>query len=242
MTLDSVGNLIGYPTEEQRLRREVEAARRLRRTSVTRRAAARKSPGVLTGYPIVYGQETTILGLWREVIAPGAARSRLGVDDVVLVQSHDTKRLLGRTGSGTLRLEDHPQGVWMRGELPDTATGREVLELVRRGDLSQGSFAFTVKRESWYQETGKELPLCVVEELGGLYDVTVCPHGAYPQTSVEEAGEAIGRTNDRRTATVLNLRELQLSERALPYPPTRELRQAVLQRPRRRYEFGLTAA
>ncbi|EIQ76315.1 prohead protease, partial [Shigella flexneri 1235-66] len=50
--------------------------------------------------------------------------------------------LLGRTRSGTLKLEEDETGLRFELTPPDPSTGRDVIELVKRGDISGMSFGF----------------------------------------------------------------------------------------------------
>lgn len=193
--------------------------------------------GVLTGYPIVYGQRTTIAGVFDEIIDVGAARSRLGVDNVVGTRNHNNDLLLGTTSAGTLELTDRPEGVFMRLRVPDTATGREALELVRRRDVAQGSFSFTPLEVDWYApETRDGLPLAVVRDLRRLYDVTICPNGAYPQTSTDVDGDF--RASDNGEGRVLlRVARAGLLGKPLMFPP-KAVREWIYAHPVRRYSFG----
>jgi HK97 family phage prohead protease len=103
------------------------------------------APAVVTD--TVKGKVTT----FREVIRPGAfARALGGAREVISTFNHDVGRLLGRTGSGTLRLTDTPEGLRYEVDLPECAA--DVAELLTRGDLRGSSFvAFPVKPggEKW---------------------------------------------------------------------------------------------
>ena len=78
--------------------------------------------------------------------------------------------------------------------LPRTNNANDTLELMRRGDITGMSFAFSDNphdRESvTYEQTnersadGKEIWLRRVRKATGLYDVAIVTHPAYEQTSV----------------------------------------------------------
>lgn len=220
-------------------------------TSLDRRAAgsplspspARSTtkPGVITGYPIVYGQETVISGLFREIIAPGATTRLLGTEDVRALLNHDKNRLLGRTTNGTLTLTEDAQGVRMRVQLPPTATAAEVFELTKRGDLSSGSFAFWPKRESWYPPDRSGLPLVVVEELERLYDVSVVTYPAYKETTIG-VGLTDVRDTERTLAGRMRLQELRMRHgQGNPIPPASIRRHFTESVKRRQHTFALEA-
>jgi HK97 family phage prohead protease len=111
-----------------------------RRASLELRAKGRR----LEGYAAVFGKEARI-ATFREVIAPGAFRASLAAgNDVLALVDHDAGRVLGRTRSGTLRLEENGNGLAFDLQMPDTTLGRDVLALAERGDLGGMSFGFTV--------------------------------------------------------------------------------------------------
>ena len=98
----------------------------------------------LTGYAAVFEQETRILGV-VEVIRRGAFTASLAAKgDVVALVDHDPARLLARTKSGSLRLEEDTRGLRFSLDVPDTQAGRDCLALAERGDLGGCSFGFIV--------------------------------------------------------------------------------------------------
>ncbi|MFA7666372.1 MAG: HK97 family phage prohead protease [Burkholderiaceae bacterium] len=101
----------------------------------------------LTGYAARFLVETRI-GSFREVIRPGAFADTLDRDILALVD-HDPSQLLGRTRSGTLRLEEDDYGLAFDLALPDTRAAADLLALAERGDLGGMSFGFVATDEDW---------------------------------------------------------------------------------------------
>ena len=58
-------------------------------------------------------------------------------------------QLLATRKAGTLRLSEDSRGLLVDADLPNTTAGRDVAELVRRGDISSMSFTFKKVRDSW---------------------------------------------------------------------------------------------
>lgn len=150
---------------------------------IERRRAADLSvaPGrKLVGYAAVFGQETRISD-FTEVIKPGAFAASLKGRDILALVDHDPARLLARTKSGTLRLDEDSKGLRFELDVPDTTEGRDLLALAERGDLGGMSFGFTVARfgERW---DGKKRELRAVT----LHEISVV-HAwpAYEGTTVE---------------------------------------------------------
>jgi HK97 family phage prohead protease len=196
--------------------------RRTLTTEINFRAAAEgsRSPGTLIGYAAVFNKYSVDLGEWRELIMPGAFRDCLGRDDVRALVNHDENQLLGRSRSGTMMLEEDPMGLMMSVELPDTTAGRDVAEMVRRGDLSGCSFSFTTEDAEW-DFTGP-VAIRTLKRVKQLFDVGPVTYPAYDDTGVavrsfRSARDRIEGDQGReraRVALTLARARLRLEERA----------------------------
>ena len=150
---------------------------------------------VITGYAAVYNNFSLPLreggASFREVIRPGAfdkvLRRARGKQDVVALLNHDSNLILGRTSSGTLELSSDEKGLKYTVTPPDTAVGRDTLELVRRRDLRGSSFAFAVdaKGENWSSDDRGAIR--EIRDVSMLADVSVVLTPAYPASSVAVA-------------------------------------------------------
>lgn len=142
---------------------------------------------VLEGYAAVFNQDTQIGGDrwgWLERIAPGAFRQSIAADDIRALFNHDANQVLGRSTTKTLTLAEDTKGLLVRMTLPDTAAGRDVITLVKRGDVSGQSFSFRSTREEWAEPTTKgQLPRRTLLEVT-LFDVGPVTFPAYTQTSI----------------------------------------------------------
>jgi HK97 family phage prohead protease len=140
---------------------------------------------LLVGHAAVFNQLSEDLGGFREQVAPGAFSEAIEKDDVRALFNHDSNFVLGRTGSGTLRLAQDVRGLAIEIDLPDTQTINDlVASPIERGDVSQMSFAFTVRPggQDWAKDdTGQ-----VVRTLKNvrLFDVSPVTYPAYRQTDI----------------------------------------------------------
>jgi len=123
-------------------------------------------------------------GYFDEVVRTGAFDDAV-MDDVVALFNHDDNIPLGRTSAGTLSIEVDSVGLKYTIELPDSPNGRNVYEAVKRGDIRQSSWAFTVRQDTWTRrENAPELREIV--KIDRVYDVSPVTYPANPDTSVAE--------------------------------------------------------
>lgn len=143
---------------------------------------------IVEGYALKFNKPSKDLGGFVEYID---ARALDGVDmsDVKLFLNHDSTNLLGRTKSGTLQLSVDDVGLKFRCEMPNTTLGNDVLELVKRGDLSQCSFGFTVAEDSWERREGQ--PTRTIKKINTLAEISLVSIPAYDDTDVTVAQRSL---------------------------------------------------
>ena len=134
---------------------------------------------VLEGYAAVFNSETD-LGHFREVISPGAFDDVM-TDDVRALINHDPNLILGRTANGTLELSTDERGLKYRVKLGGQQYAKDFYESVKRGDISQSSFAFTIDKQSWNEER----TVRSVDKVRQLLDVSPVTYPAYAAATVQ---------------------------------------------------------
>lgn len=166
------------------------------------------SQGVIEGYAAVFDAPSVDMG-FIELVRRGAfSRAISQRQDVRALVEHDPQRIIGRTAAGTLQLHEDARGLHARIELPDTSAGRDVRESIRRGDLTQMSFAFRTMTDRWYTENGVlHRDLLDVD----LLDVSVVAYPAYPDTTVAQARAAAHRSGEERAHTADRIRRVRLA-------------------------------
>lgn len=153
---------------------------------------------------------------WNETVARGAFARTLSMNpDTVFLVNHEGLPL-ARTVSGTLDLTEDSQGLHTvaRFDTNDPTVG-EVLPKMRRGDLTEMSFAFRVIRQEWTDAAGNSADswsgterriLEVSIERG---DVSVVTYGANPHTvatlRTADIGEKRGMSLDTARALAYKL-------------------------------------
>ena len=148
----------------------------------------------IEGYAIVFGVRSNVMYDWEEgrkfveVIERSAVTDEL-LDscDIRALVEHNNQRLLARSnkGKGTLQLDIDDHGLKYRFVSPNTTHGNDIVEMVKRGDISGSSFAFRSSHENvkWEKEsTG--LWLRTVKGIEYIRDVTMTADPAYSQTEV----------------------------------------------------------
>jgi HK97 family phage prohead protease len=110
---------------------------------------------------------------------------------------------LGTTRGGTLKLSTDDVGLVFAVDLPDTADGHTVRELVERGDLGGASFGFIPGDvRPTVAPDGRQLRTHT--SVRQLLDVSAVTYPAYPDTDVVLRAMAFDRPAlDRRTQLIL---------------------------------------
>ena len=152
----------------------------------------------IEGYAVVFGERSLFLPDWNkgrmveEVMMPGSITEELiAKSDVIANIDHDNRRMVARSinGEGSLHLSLDEHGLKFSYEAPMTNDGEAVLQGVRRGDYRGCSFAYTCDEDTGvhYEKNEKDSRALIryVDEVNGLYDVSVVIHPAYPQTNVD---------------------------------------------------------
>lgn len=139
----------------------------------------------IEGYAIVFNSLSNDLGGFREIIEQGAITDELIKNsDILCLMNHDIKRgVLARSyqGRGSLKLEIDEHGLHYSFDAPNTDLGDEVLEGIRRGDISKCSFAFVCGEDNWTKDENGEY-IRHVKKIKNLYDVSLVYHPAYEET------------------------------------------------------------
>jgi HK97 family phage prohead protease len=134
----------------------------------------------LVGYAAVWDSPSEYMG-FTEFVKRGAFSKTLNDGaDVRLLIDHEGVPL-ARSKSGTLALEEDERGLRVEAELdPMNPDAARIMSAMKRGDLSQMSFAFRTIKDNWNTDRS-------VRELREvqLFDVSVVTFPAYEQTVAE---------------------------------------------------------
>jgi HK97 family phage prohead protease len=127
--------------------------------------------------------------------------------DVRLLIDHEGVPL-ARTKSGTLKLSEDDRGLLVEAQLdPANPDAARVMSAMKRGDLSQMSFAFRTIKDSWSNDR-KTRELREVQ----LFDVSIVTFPAYEQTVAELRKEVTPVTVANTSGVRLRKSQIELQK------------------------------
>ena len=185
----------------------MEDKREIRNT--TYQVTADDEKRTVEGYALLFNTKSDALP-FEEIIERGALDGVLAKSDVVALLNHNQNRgVLARWKgkAGSLHLSIDEKGLKYRFEAPKTALGDELLENIKRGEVDESSFAFTVSKDTWERKSDGNWKR-TIHAFEQLYDVSPVYNAAYSSTSVymrgKEAAEAELREQDQKSNTELS--------------------------------------
>lgn len=148
------------------------------------------------------------LGWFTEEISPGAF-DEVMQDDVRGLFNHDPNVILGRNKSGTMQLTvDGKEARYKILYNPNDPDHVRVMEKVKRGDISQSSFAFSVKDDKWETRNGKDHR--TVTKIKRWYDVSPVTYPAYQNTSVAARSMQTQKPDNKKDLAEMDLDAMKL--------------------------------
>ena len=152
---------------------------------IEQRGEGEETQQMVTGYALKFDVLSRTIGWFREKIDRGALDAA-DMKDVVALFNHNIDKVLARTLSKTLQLEVDKTGLKYSFSAPDTTSGRDLVESLKRGDVQHSSFSFSISEDRWEEdEEGQEIR--TVTKIKRLYDVSPVVNPAYLQATSELA-------------------------------------------------------
>ncbi len=139
---------------------------------------------IVSGYAVIFDSPTVVFeydGIqYSEVIKRGAL-DKADMSDVVFKYNHSSNvMVMARTRNKTLSLLVDEKGLKISANLAKTSGGKDLYELIRRGDVDKMSFAMQVTKDSYDVKTRTR----AVEKIKRLGDVSAVDMPAYDDTSI----------------------------------------------------------
>ena len=136
---------------------------------------------VVIGHASIYDSRSENLGGFYEYIAKGAFTDELIVkSDVRALINHNPDKVLARSTSGTLKLQADSKGLRYEFPIPETSYGKDLAINLKNGNITQSSFAFTVKEDDWTtDDDGNDIR--TINTIDRLFDISAVTYPAYSQ-------------------------------------------------------------
>jgi len=168
--------------------------------TVIARSEGENMPKEIGGIAAVINSVTD-LGYFEEVIEPGAFDNALSKEyDIRCLFNHEAELILGRTKANTCNVFVNADGNLEYTWVPDyeNPTHMSVVRSIMRGDITQSSFAFTIKEQTWSDSTkygtmGKRT-IKIIDE---LFDVSPVTYPAYQDTEADARSVVALRDQER---------------------------------------------
>ena len=137
----------------------------------------------LFGYALKWDTEYRV-GWFTERIARGAL-SDADMSDVRILFNHDPNMVIARTASGTATVGMDDTGMYYRASIPNSPFGQNLIESLKRGDITQSSWAFSIreKGDKWEYREGVG-DIRTITSVDTVYDASPVTYPANPDTSV----------------------------------------------------------
>lgn len=140
---------------------------------------------IVAGYALVFESPTSLFRTkdgtdYYEVIDRHAL-DNTDLTDVPFKYNHnDSCMVLARTRNHSLELVVDQKGLKIKANLAKTSTGKDLYELIKRGDIDKMSFGFLIDEDKYDPVTRTRRILSISK----LTDVSAVSDPAYPQTSL----------------------------------------------------------
>lgn len=179
----------------------------------------------LEGRAIVFDSYSNNLGFYEKINRSAITQELIDNSDIVFNYNHDPNKVLARrrNGKGSLDVELREDGVYFSFETPNTTLGNDLLEQVKRGDISTCSFCFTVSQEEGAQKWEKRDGVMYREilKIDGLYDLSAVTYEAYSDTSIN------ARSLEARDAAEKEIEEEEKQEEKVEEEKQGEIKEEV---------------
>jgi len=138
---------------------------------------------IVEGYAITFNSPAT--HGYTEIISDRAL-DNTDMSDVPLKYNHeDSHLIMARTRNHSLELKKDEKGLFIRAELIDTQSNKDIYKSIKAGLIDKMSFAFTTRGDEYDYDTDTR----TITDIDKLYDVSVVDMPFYDSTSVYARNE-----------------------------------------------------
>ncbi|HSH30337.1 MAG TPA: HK97 family phage prohead protease, partial [Thiohalobacter sp.] len=112
---------------------------------------------------------------------------------MALLLNHEPDTVMARVSNKTLSLREDDDGLFFEATLdPRDSDAQRTFAKIERGNITQMSFGFQTRKDTWTEEDEESLPLRELQDLD-LWDVSPVTYPAYDETDVQAREYARGR-------------------------------------------------
>lgn len=143
------------------------------------------------GYAAVFNEKTL---LWEspysgtkyyEVIDRNTVDANTDMSDVILRYNHsDAALILARTSNGSMKIAADERGIKVEADIAPTTAGKDIYQLIKRGDINKMSFAFTVDKDDWENDSATKEQTRTIKHIDMIVDASPVDFPAYDGTNI----------------------------------------------------------
>lgn len=156
---------------------------------------------MLHGYALRFNS-TYDMGWFTEEVSSTALQNA-NMEDVRVLFNHDPNQILGRTSAKTARVGVDNIGLWYEVDLPSSPNGENARVAVERGDVTQSSWGFTLRKDStgrrtgdkWEMRDGKEHR--ILTDVDTIFDSSPVTFPANPDTTIAKRSLQLSKLEKR---------------------------------------------
>ena len=142
---------------------------------------------IVSGYALKFNEESQYMGFYEKIDRSALTEDVLAKSDIFALLNHNSEKVLARSrkGEGSLHLELREDGLYYEFEAPRTQYGDELIEHLKRGEISGSSFCCSLPLKDYEvrsrDENGK-LHRTIIK-IERMYDVSPVFEPAYLATT-----------------------------------------------------------
>lgn len=180
---------------------------------------------LIMGYGAIFNIKSALIwGMFEEKIAPGAF-DKADLSDIRGLINHQANLILGRTKSGTCRVFIDERGLRYEITPPETSYCKDLIVSMKRGDINQSSFAFTIDEDGDEWDDTVEPWQRTITKIKRVYDVSPVTFAAYP-----DASAGIGKRDLTQKERELYGLSIRTTEKLLEIAERRKLAEVEMTR------------
>jgi len=165
--------------------------KRLNNEQISIRSESESGGQIIEGWASVFNKRSRLIAeqgkVFYEVINPNAFDGLLEDEKLNVIANfqHDNKNMLARSKSNTLNLSIEDYGLKYSFVAPNTSLGRDIIEWLNRGDITESSFRYSFNPNDVVWSRAEDgIPIREILVVKKLMDIALVINGAFADTDV----------------------------------------------------------